>query len=64
MNRPCLRAITGPGSGYTERSELYRPDDSRTNTIDLKDRKRKQRGGSVPFAEVDDLGREYDDVSS
>lgn len=54
---------TGPGSGYTERSELYRPgDDSRTNTIDLKDRKRRQQhGGSVPFAVADDIGREYDD---
>eukprot|EP00914_Ancora_sagittata_P014027 GHVO01027475.1.p1 GENE.GHVO01027475.1~~GHVO01027475.1.p1 ORF type:complete len:870 (+),score=149.14 GHVO01027475.1:96-2705(+) len=43
-------------SGYgtmTERSELYRPDDSRTATLDLKDRKRGGTG-QVPFADTED----------
>ena len=39
--------------GTTERSELYRPDDSRTATLDLKGR-RRPGGGSVPFAENED----------
>jgi len=51
---PSSRSMDGAlGTiGTTERSELYRPDDSRTATLDLKGRRRP--GGSVPFAENED----------
>ena len=35
-----------------ERSELYKPEDSRTATLDLKGRRKP--GGSVPMADYDD----------
>lgn len=53
-----------------ERSELYKPEDSRTATLDLKGRRKP--GGSVPMADYDDdryprgmdpYGNEQDDVS-
>ena len=37
----------------TERSEVYRPNDSRTATLDLKDRKRGGTG-MVPYADTED----------
>ena len=36
----------------TERSEQYKPDESRTATLDLKDRKRGK--GGVPYADFED----------
>ncbi|ELT88323.1 hypothetical protein CAPTEDRAFT_148023 [Capitella teleta] len=54
-SEPVLNNSVMP-SGYgtmTERSELYRPDDSRTATLDLKDRKRGGTG-MVPFADTED----------
>ena len=47
--------VVGPGAyscNTTERSELYRPNDSRTATLDLKGRRGRQ--GSVPFADTED----------
>lgn len=48
-------SVVGPGAyscNTTERSELYRPNDSRTATLDLKGRRGRQ--GSVPFADTED----------
>jgi erythrocyte membrane protein band 4.1 len=63
FDRSASRRFTGsrsmdggmpPGYGtMTERSELYRPDDSRTATLDLKDRKRGGTG-MVPYADTED----------
>ena len=49
------RSMDGVPLGYgtmTERSEMYRPDESRTATLDLKDRKRG--GTGVPYADMED----------
>jgi len=53
ISEPALNDTGTGGYGTTERSELYRPDDSRTMTIDRKDMRRGQ-GGKVPFAENED----------
>ncbi len=48
------------GYSTVERSEVYRPDDSRTATLDLK----KMKRGQAPYAETDDdRYNQYDDVS-
>ncbi|KAK2161077.1 hypothetical protein NP493_1606g00025 [Ridgeia piscesae] len=56
LSEPALSDSTsGPGAyscNTTERSELYRPNDSRTATLDLKGRRGRQ--GSVPFADTED----------
>jgi len=52
ISEPALNDTGTGGYGTTERSELYRPDDSRTMTIDRKDMRRQQ--GKVPFAENED----------
>ncbi len=49
------------GHGYTDRSEVYQSDPSRTATLDLKNRRKP--GGTAPYAE-DDLGYEHDPVSA
>ena len=54
-----LSIIFSAGHGYTDRSELYQSDPSRTATLDLKNRRKP--GGTAPYAE-DDLGYEHDPV--
>ena len=46
-----------PAGGYTDRSEMYHPDDTmKSATLDLKNR---HRIGSVPFAQNEDVDPQY-----
>jgi len=46
-----------PAGGYTDRTEMYHPDDTmKSATLDLKGR---NRGGSVPFAQNEDVDPQY-----
>ena len=48
-----------PAGGFTDRTEMYHPDDTmKSATLDLKDRHRG-RGGSVPFAADEDVDPQY-----
>ena len=52
-----LSSSTMPAGGYTDRSEMYHPDDTmKSATLDLKNR---HRVGSVPFAQNEDVDPQY-----
>ena len=53
-----LNTSTMPAGGFTDRAEMYHPDDTmKSATLDLK--AHRGRGGSVPFAADEDVDPQY-----